>query len=255
MPSLREMQLDFVEAIFKGGSHLDGLLAHCMGPISLAEQGLAAYRRSVLGNLSVAVQTTYPVLQSIVGHDFLVAAAHAYAQQRPSQSGNLNDYGSDFDAFIADFEPAKTLPYLPDVAKLEWLVQKVCGAEKSTDQDLALLISTPPENWGSISFKMDPAHALLQSKWPVARIWEVNQTGYAGDLGVDFSVAQTVLVHRRPVGVAVDMLSPGEMEFLLAISEGNTLDRAVDTASRFKSFDLEVSMQHFIANGLFRQAD
>ena len=54
---------------------------------------------------------------------------------------------------------------------------------------------------------------------------------------------------------AGNMLSPGEMEFLTAIFEGNTLDRAVDTGSRFKSFDLEVSMQHFIVNGLFRQAD
>lgn len=254
MPSLRKLQTDFAGAVFAGAEHVDALLAHCGGDRSRAAHGLEAYRRSVLANLSVAVQATYPVLEAIVGKEFLAAAARRYAMERPSTSGDLNVYGSDFDDFLAGYAPAADLPYLPAVARLEWLVQQVYGAADAPAQDFAALAATPPERWGELRFRLDPAHACLESAWPLARIWEVNQPDYAGDFLVDFDQAQTVLIHRRPGGTAVEALNSGEPDFLRALGAGLSLAAAVADAARFAGFDLQASMQRFIAVGLLRQA-
>ncbi|MCX7176174.1 MAG: DNA-binding domain-containing protein [Proteobacteria bacterium] len=253
MPSLHKLQADFAGAVFSGGDHVDVLLAHCGGDRGRAAQGLEAYRRSVLANLGVAVQATYPVLEAIVGKEFLAAAARRYAMERPSTSGDLNAYGGDFDDFLARYEPAAALPYLPDVARLEWLVQQVYGAKDVPAQDFGILAATPPDRWGELRFRLDPAHACLESAWPLARIWEVNQPGYAGDFEVEFDRPQTVLIHRRPGGTAVEALNPGELDFLRTLGAGQTLAAAVDAAAQFETFELQTCMQRCIAVGLLRQ--
>lgn len=254
MPSLLSLQTAFAGAVFSGGEHVDALLAHCGDDRSRAAHGLEAYRRSVLANLAVAVQTTYPVLEAIVGTAFLAAAARRYAMERPSTSGDLNAYGSDFGDFLARYQPAMSLPYLPDVARLEWLAQQVYGAADAPAQNLAALAATPPEQWGELRFRLDPAHACLASDWPLVRIWEVNQPEYRGDFQVDFEQAQTVLIHRRPGSVAVEPLYPGEHALLVALGAGLALDSAVEAASRLAAFDLQASLRRCITIGLLRQA-
>ena len=47
------------------------------------------------------------------------------------------------------------------------------------------------------SFVLHPACAIIQSRWPLARLWEVHQRDFAGEFSVDFDVAPAaVLVHR-----------------------------------------------------------
>ena len=254
MPSLPELQGAFAAAIFAGDGDGTPLLAHCAGDPGRAARGLAAYRRSILGNLSAAVEATYPVLAAIVGPDFLAAAARRYARERPSRSGDLNAYGSDFDQFLVGYAPAAALPYLPAVARLEWLIQEVYGAADSPEPDLATLAATAPEAWGELRFQLAPAHGCLAEDWPVARIWEVNQPDYAGDFAVDFERGQTVLVHRRPQGIAVEALPPGEYTLLNALGAGETLATAVQAAAQDEGFDLAAALQRGIAHGLLRRA-
>ena len=254
MPSLHEFQNDFAAAVFKGGNHVEKLLGYCGGDTGRALLGVESYRRSVLANLANALQVTYPVLQALVGHDFLYVAAHRYAQERPSTSGDLNDYGRDFDDFLSRYEPAASLPYLPDVASLEWKVQQAHFAPDGELQNLSLLAITPPESWGELRFRLDLAHHLIDSEWPVADIWEVNQPDYAGDFQVDINQAQTVLIHRRAKGVAVETLNSGERAMIVALNADKPLGDAVAAATDVKAeFDLQAALQRFIGNGLVRQ--
>jgi hypothetical protein len=252
MPSLRELQSSFAAAVFSGNEAAGEFLSCCTG--SQAARGLQAYRNSVLANLAGAVRTTYPVLQRIVGQAFLDAAIRHYVLERPSTSGDLNAYGGDFDAFIAAYEPAAELPYLPDVARLEWQVQCLYGMADAPAQDLALLATTQPEHWGDLHFRLDPAHAVLASRWPLARIWEVNQPGHDGNFQVDFDIPQTVLVHRRPAGTVVEHLDEGVCALIQALAADATLAEAVDQAARHEAFELQPALQRFVTNGLICQA-
>lgn len=200
--------------------------------------GMAAYRRSVRANLAGAVQMSYPVIARIVGPDFLAEAARAYVEAVPSASGDLNQYGDRFDQFLASYPPAASLPYLPDVATLEWQVQTVLAAEAGPRQDLQYLAQTPPDEWASLTFTLDPAHRLLASRWPLTRLWALNQPDYDGDFSVDFSQAQYVLIHRRgqdavtgvAAGVVIESLDPAIFTLLQSLAAGVSLGEAVERA-------------------------
>lgn len=253
MPALRELQTDFAAAIFSGVIDENALLARCAGNPGQAAQGIAAYRRSVLANLAGAVRATYPVVENIVGSDFLAAISRRYAQATPSTSGDLNAYGGQFADFLAADPACAALPYLPDIARLEWLVQHVYGAADAPAQDLSQLAATSPDNWGELRFSLDPAHALLASPWPVVRIWEINQAGYAGAFTVDFAQSEYALIHRQPQGIAVTTVDPGQYALLLALASGRPLADAVEAAlSATAAFDLAATLQGFIASALLR---
>ena len=55
----------------------------------------------------------------IVGRDFFCAMARDFVVARPPRSPVLATYGDELADFISTFEPARELPYLADVARIE----------------------------------------------------------------------------------------------------------------------------------------
>lgn len=256
MPALRELQEAFAAAAFGDDTARQHFLDRFV-PASgrRAGQGLAAYCTSIQANLAGALVATYPLLEAIVGPEFFIMAARAYAEQVPSRSGDLNRYGEDFERFLGCYAPAASLPYLPDVARLEWRIQQVHMAPDAPATDLELLARTVGDGWGQLIFQLDPGHQLLASAWPLARIWEVHQAGYQGDFTVDFSQPQSVLIQRRTAGVLVTVLAPGEHAFLAALGRSEPLAVAVATAvDQAPGFDLGGILQRHLASGLILRA-
>ena len=77
------------------------------------------YRGNVAGALGEALAVRYPVVRRLVGAEFFQAMAREYGLANPPHSPVLIHYGADFADFIAGFEPAKSVPYLSDVARLD----------------------------------------------------------------------------------------------------------------------------------------
>lgn len=255
MTSLGTMQQDFSSAIFSEKEDDILLAQHCMGPISRMRMGIAAYRRNIVANLASAVTATYPLLQNIVGVDFVQEAARVYARVHPSNSGDLNVYGSDFGAFLASYSPAMEYPWLSAVADLEWQIQLISGAKDAPELDFSAFESTPVNHWEALEIELDPGYALIKSNWPLARIWDVNQPGYLGDMRVDFSEAQNVLLHRKGFDTEVSRLTMGELAFLQQLSLGLSLGEALEYAMEIDpSFDFESALQRFIGSSLIRRA-
>lgn len=251
MSALHELQQAFASAVF---AEENGLLAYCAGDPARAGRAIQAYRQSVLSNLAGALQLTYPLVGRIVGESFMLAVSRRYAQLYPSQSGDLNRYGEAFADFLAGLDAVAGLPYLSDVARLEWQVLQVSGAADAAPQDLSLLTQTPPEDWGELCFELTPAHALLQSGWPLHDIWRVNQPDHAGEMAIDFSNAQSVLVVREATGLTVSSLSAQAAVVLAALAAGQTLQQALDSVPDDADFDLQALLAMLIGHGLLIRA-
>ena len=84
------------------------------------ERRFAVHRNTVAASLIEALQARFPVVQRLVGEDFFRAMARAFVALEPPSSPLLFLYGESFAAFIARFTPAAPLPYLADVARLEY---------------------------------------------------------------------------------------------------------------------------------------
>ena len=90
---------------------------------------IEVYRNNYRGNLLDALAGAYPVIEQLVGKDFFRLMARKYSEQYPSHSGNLHHYGAELAEFIAAFEHARELPYLTDVAALEWACHRAWFAD------------------------------------------------------------------------------------------------------------------------------
>jgi hypothetical protein len=251
MSALLDLQGDFFSAVMGGAEREADLLAQLEETPAVARRRLAAYRRSILGNLIGALLATYPVVAAIVGMPFFREAAGRYVRAHPSTSGDLNEYGADFADFLGAYPHAADLPYLPDVARLEWLVQTVFYAADPPPIDLSALAAAPPARHGELVFAISGACARFDSRWPLADIWRVNQEGFVGEMQVDFSRHARLLVLRRSGLVHVQALAPGDAVLFDALRAGKCLATAVEHATRAEAgHDPAVALQTFAAEGL-----
>lgn len=230
MHSLRDLQLAFVGSVFGDGA---APASRSIAGSVADEERLAVYRNNTYHNLREALRAVYPVVDRLVGSAFFDHAADDYVTAHPSRSGDLHRFGAEFGEFLAALPAASGLAYLPDTARLEWLVHEVFHAAEHAPLEPCRLACVPAERCGLLVFRLHPACRLLSSAYPVHRIWQVNQAEWEGDQAIDLDAGATaLLVHRGPAfGTALQQLTVGEFVLLDAISRGSTLAHACAVAT------------------------
>jgi hypothetical protein len=204
MRSLPELQREFGDELLGAGG----------------AAGMAVYRGNAFGNWHGALAGAYPVARRIVGEAFFEAMARDCARACPSRSGDLNEYGGALAQFLESYAGTRDLPYLPDVARLEWLAHRAYFAADPARFDLAR----------PTLVRLAPACGLIASAWPVASIWLAHQEDGRPEL-VDLSAGpERALVHRPDWRVEVTALRPGDFHFLECLQAGETLGAALEAA-------------------------
>ncbi len=246
MPSLREVQHAFAGALLAGD---DAVLAHVRSGRFEAARHFGVYRNNVYATLTEALAAVHPVVRRLVGAEFFDHAAGRYIRAHAPRSGNLHDFGADFAAFLETFAPARGLPYLPDVARLEWAWHEAFHAAEAPALSLEALAAVAPADYPRLRFRLHPSARLLASPYPVLRIWEVNQPDYAGAATVDLDEgAQRILVIRRDSSVELAGLPEVEFALLSALADGLSLEAAAEAALvRQPDFDFPEALRRHVA--------
>ncbi|MEO8506269.1 MAG: DNA-binding domain-containing protein [Betaproteobacteria bacterium] len=240
MPSLRELQRGFA--------------ARMLDTASVATDAIAIYRNAVLANYRNALAATFPVTRALTGAPFFAAAADAFALAQPSASGDLNSYGAEFPAFLAADPPARELPYVADVARLEWAVDDAYRAADGggdVERTLAALATVAADELASLRLALDPSCRLLRSPYPLLRIWQVHQPGDTADPHVAFDTGADYLLVRRADGaIVIERLPAGDHAWLSALRDGADLAQALDAALAVDAaFDLAAAMRTHFGSG------
>ena len=248
MPSLRDTQQGFVAALLSGapGRGTPGIRADGISPA----QRLGFYRANVFGNYLDALRATYCAVERLIGSGCFAYYARWFVREMPSRSGDLNRYGGEFPDFLAGSPIATELPYLPDVARLEWLLDEVFFEADSPGVDLQRLSQVPPEHYADLEWRLHPACRLLASPYPVRRIWQVNRPGYDDDSPVALNDADALLVRRDGFDPVVEPIRPAEFALLSLLHSGARLELACRAAQTAKEdFDVGACLQRRIADG------
>jgi hypothetical protein len=252
MPSLRELQQSFAAAVLAPAGTAPGFAIAGSAP---AADRIGIYRNAVFANYRNALRASFPVVLRLVGEPFFNAAVDAFVQANPSASGDLNVYGNAFGDFLGGYPHAADLPYLADVARLEWAVdeaQRAADRVSALDDVLAALADAAPERLPSTRLRLDPSCRLVASDFPILRIWQANQPGHEDDDDVSLDEgADHVVVRRGADGVALVRLGAGEYAFLAALAADATFGAAIDAALRADAdFDLGAALRSNIAAGI-----
>jgi hypothetical protein len=195
------------------------------------------YRNTVLVGLVDALAATYPAVRALVGEEFFRAVAREAARANPPRTPVLIDWGGDFADFLAAFPPAARLPYLPDVARLEWAWTRAYHAADAAPAPISALGSVAAEALAAARLMPHPTLRLVRSHFPVASLW-AETTGRAPRTTLDLAQPETALVLRPALTVTVRTLSAGEDAFLDATLAGATIGAAAEVAALQPGFDL-----------------
>jgi hypothetical protein len=209
---------------------------------------LGLYRGNVQANAVKALANAYPVVAKLVGDEFFAGAARAFAAATPSTSGDLNEYGERFAAFIAELPPAAELAYLPDVARLEWRIHRAHYAADARAFDPSKLAGVPPERFADVRLMLSPACAIVESPWPLERHWTIHQRDYEGAFDVDWnSGGGAVLVERPHWRVHVRAIDAASAAFLTACVDRAPLADALERAHAIdQGFALDARLAEWV---------
>ncbi|NBB83119.1 MAG: DUF2063 domain-containing protein, partial [Alphaproteobacteria bacterium] len=168
---------------------------------------LDVYAGTVRISLTQALEAAFPVVARLVGERFFHAAARRFVEAHPPQRPQLLSYGGGFADFLAAFEPARSLPYLPDVARLEWARVQALFAADAAPLAAEALGEVPAEAMPRLVFDLHPSLRVVASAWPIQAIWQANRqpTVPKVDLGAG---GQTVLVLRPAHAVTAQPIAP-----------------------------------------------
>jgi len=195
-----------------------------------------------------ALGAMYPVVARLLGPECFELLARSYVNTYPMPSGNLLDFGESLSKLIVETEMLAALPYLADMARLEWLRHQVwragdCDPEQHISKlDIAALDDVA---LAKLRVRLVPAAKLFQSQFPVVRIWQTNQHTEPAPVSLDEG-GVTCLLLREGFGIRFESLSHAEFIFLAALDQQPAcaaVDAALEAEPRF---DLALSLARWL---------
>lgn len=247
---LRDLQRQFREAVTGPG---DGEIAAAVrSPRGQVADRIEVYRTTVQESLADVLATAFPVTQRIVGAGFFRGLAGAFIAAHPPAVPQLSAYGGDLADFIAAYDPAKALPYLPDVARLEWARSEAYFAADADTLAPVALQTMAAEDLATLQLALHPATRLIPSAFPILTIWQVNRSEVIDVPAVDMTLGQRVIVTRIDDAVPMREIGFGDMAFVAALAAGAGLGDAAELALDVEpAFDLQAALRDHLLNGTF----
>ena len=248
MPGLRELQQQFAAGVLDPDHQAMEPSIRANG--LTREQRLQIYRNNIFTSLTEALKATHPVVDKLVGDGFFRYAAHEFILRHPSASGDLEDFGAQFSTFLAEFPPAVELPYLPDVARLEWLYHEAYHAAEAAPLGIDRRAAIATADHERLCVGLHPAARLMRSRFPVLRIWQANQDDCTSDASISLDDGGARLLIRRHEDVEFVCLGATEYEFLRHLDNAAPLGAAAEAAISLQAdFDLTSVLARFVGDG------
>ena len=248
MSMLLELQMRLRRAVLSGDTA--EIVAAIQGDGLDPAARLGIYRHHAFSTLGDALQGTFPVLCRLVDKRFFAYAAHEYLREHPPHSRCLVEYGADFADFLAGFKPCKDLPYLADVARLEWALNIAGTVREATPLVSEALAAVPAHEAAYVALRLQPSLSYFASPWPIDTIWQANKEDEVPTIDLT-SGGASLEIRRAGKAVVWRRIDPGTFAFRTALADGLVLAAAMAAATlRDAAFDVTAALRHVFAEGL-----
>ncbi|MDE0724326.1 MAG: DNA-binding domain-containing protein [Alphaproteobacteria bacterium] len=233
MPSLAKLQKALLHDIytdsFESLTYLDERIPDIKGRLNI-------YKNNTRLNLVDTLKNIYPVTLQLVGDEFFKTMARHYIKQVPMEGGNRNAYGAGFSAFISSFKGADSLPYLSDMAKLEYAYFKMGlaeGREPLTHEGLQAAL----EQDGDVKIALNKHVCLVKIDFNVNDLWVLHQLDSADYSSFELSLNPFSILILRDASYMTWMkaLDTGTAEFLEHIQSGKSFAESMQFAMENQS--------------------
>ncbi len=220
-----------------------------------AQPAFAVYRNTVTKSCIDVLQANYPAVERLTGEEWFRAAAAIYVHETPPDDPVLLRYGATFGGFLARFEPAKGLPYLPGVAQLDRLWTEAHCARDEAALDAAAIARLAPEKLAvSVLYPHPAARWAWFADAPVFSIWARNRMEQSAENETwepDWKPEGALLTRKHDTVEWIN-LDASAYAFLDQCATGGTLAQATNSALAAQSdADLQTVMATLLGAGAF----
>ena len=245
---LADLQRRFAGAVLQARLSMPDGIRPAAG--ATRERRLGVYRNNVKASLAAALTARFPVVVRLVGDEFFTATALVFLARHPPRSPVLAEYGGAFANFLEGFDPVANLPYLPDIARLEWARHVAFHSTDADTVDIGRLAALPPEQIGTAILGIHPAASVIASPWPIVSLWTTNTYDATPHAPAADWTGETALVTRPHLDVLVQRLAPSTDLLLAVLARGIALGAAADAVScAHEDFDLAAALATLFATG------
>jgi Putative DNA-binding domain len=248
MRTLEALQADIARAILGEGSasvaaELDAGGADPLGRLSI-------YQNNTMISLTNSLIANFPVTVRLVDERFFRYAADAFIRRHPPRDARLSEYGGELPRFLRAFPACREVPFVADVAALEWAMSRASLQAEAPALDVSALRERIIEP-GDLRIELQPSLGFALVRHPAFEIWQSQQPG-AGSTPVEISRAsRRYAVSRMGLSVQVVEVSSADYAFRRALKRGLTVEAALMRAlARDPFFDLAPTLVALFREGL-----
>ena len=195
-----------------------------------ASRGLMAYQANGHALAERCLPAAYPVVAQLIGQDSVHALARDLWHRHPPVGGDLAQWGDALPAFLSDNDQLADVPYLADVARVEWALHRAASAPDA-DPDLPSFGRLSTEDPDSLTLRLAPGTEVIASAWPVVSLVNAHTTSEptlaeAGQRVRD-RVSETAVVWRQGWRPCVAACPAYALGLLRALQRGAALTEAL----------------------------
>lgn len=182
------------------------------------------YRNNVAVSLSDALEAAFPVIRKLVGDQFFRAMAGVYLRKHPPTSPLMMFYGGAMPQFLRRFEPAQTLPYLPDIATVELAMRYAYHAADATPIDGQALAALAPDALMQARLRIAPALQTIVSDYPIHAIYLANTQANAPKPVMQ---AESIVITRAEFDPQIHLINAAGANCIAALQDAQPLGQAM----------------------------
>ena len=189
-------------------------------------QRFKVYRNNVQHSLTRALAARFPVIEQLVGTEFFTAIARVYIAASPPSDPVMLHWGNSFACFLDGFPPIAHLPFMGDIARLEYArgcAYHAADANPVTPDALAVA------DLESLRLALHPSVILFTSSLPAVQIWQAHQTGATG-APLEPGPEHALIARQPDFTVIAERIELDTFAVLSALCDGETLGLAAEKA-------------------------
>lgn len=212
------------------------------------------YRNNVALSLIRVLEDAFPVTRAIVGEDFFTTLARTYSAENLPKSPLMFEYGAELPDFIPGYKHAEKLPFLEDLARLEWARNVALYGPDAEPLSINELGGIGEAELPQLTFTLHPTIQRVTSPWPIVSIWQAHQlatkAATAGALKNLPEGGETAFILRPEQQVSIARITKGTACFIQSLQGGKPLAAAVEAAlSADDQFDISANLATIFSLG------
>ncbi len=190
------------------------------------DERMRVYAGGYLTRIYSALEEVFEATHQVLGDAVFHALAEDYARQFPSQDYNLSFAGRHLPEYLRSWKRAEALPFLADLALLEWRVCEAFHAFEQPAMNPAQLSAIAPDAYDHLQLFFQPSVSVVASAWPILDIWQARKVPRE-TININLiDRPQRVLIYRRDVQVVCEPINPAQQVLLGTLLQEKTLGDA-----------------------------